>query len=209
MLLVNLSETLTDYKDDDASVKKAMNYIEKAKDLYNAGGISDEYIRSIICKAEIKVRLSADIDIDCEEYEINNERIETLRKECNYMMIARYLLKHRKNSTEEELKIWQEAADDYKDAEKYDMEYICLENTYKIMNYMCDNGMMKKTDDNYMKLLEMLVMAWIKSHKQPERLVQKDSLKESNTLEKIWIHIWLILKVMTAIIKSNRMPENI
>lgn len=73
------------------------------------------------------------------------------------MMIARYLLKHRKNSTEEELKIWQEAADDYKDAEKYDMEYICLENTYKIMNYMCDNGMMKKTDDNYMKLLERLL----------------------------------------------------
>ncbi len=191
MLLVNLSETLTDYKDDDASVKKAMNYIEKAKDLYNAGGISDEYIRSIICKAEIKVRLSADIDIDCEEYEINNERIETLRKECNYMMIARYLLKHRKNSTEEELKIWQEAADDYKDAEKYDMEYICLENTYKIMNYMCDNGMMKKTDDNYMKLLEMIVRAWIKSHKQPERLVQKDSLKESNTSEKIYMDSYL------------------
>ena len=71
------------------------------------------------------------------------------------------------------------------------MEYICLENAYKIMNDMCDNGTMKKTDDNYMKLLEMLVMAWIKSHKQPERLVQKDSLKESNTSEKIYMDSYL------------------
>lgn len=65
ILLVNLSETLTDYKDDDARCKKSNELYRKAKDLYNAGGISDEYIRSIICKAEIKVRLSADIDIDC------------------------------------------------------------------------------------------------------------------------------------------------
>lgn len=168
ILLVNLSETLTNYKDDSSSVKKAMKYIEKAKDLYNAGGISAEYIRSIICKAEIKVRLSADIDIDCDEYERNNERIEVLRKECNYMTIAEYYLKHRKNSVKEEIRILQETADDYKGAEKYDMEDICLEKIYKIMNDMCDRGVMKRTDDEYMQLLEKIVVAQTKGHKQTE-----------------------------------------
>ena len=185
ILLANLSQTLTDYKDDDASVKKAMKYIEKAKDLYAVCGISDEYIRGIIYKAEIKVRLSADIDIDSDEYERNNELIEALRKGCNYMAIAEYHLKHQRNSAKEEVRIWQETADDYKDAENYDMEDMCLEKIYKIMNDMCDRGVMKKTDDKYMQLLEKIVVAKTKSHKQTERLIQADLLTEIGILEKI------------------------
>lgn len=135
--------------------------------------ITDEYILGILIMAEIKIRTVIDIDIESSDYDKNYAKINELRKRCDYMAVAKYRIKYEENKTEEQIQIWEEAADGYDMAEKYISEQKCLKQLYKIMNEMCEKGEIKKTDAKYMNLLEKMINVHIAQMVQEENDIKK------------------------------------
>ena len=114
------------------------------------------------------------------DYDKNYAKINELRKRCDYMAVAKYRIKYEENKTEEQIQIWEEAADGYDMAEKYIREQKCLKQLYKIMNEMCEKGEIKKTDAKYMNLLEKMINVHIAQMVQEENDIKKIKMNTFN-----------------------------
>lgn len=180
VLLIKLSETLIEYDDNDTNIRSAMNCLDNAKKICRQNKITDEYILGILIMAEIKIRTVIDIDIESSDYDKNYAKINELRKRCDYMAVAKYRIKYEENKTEEQIQIWEEAADGYDMAEKYISEQKCLKQLYKIMNEMCEKGEIKKTDAKYMNLLEKMINVHIAQMVQEENDIKKIKMNTFN-----------------------------
>lgn len=180
VLLIKLSETLIEYDDNDTNIRSAMNCLDNAKKICRQNKITDEYILGILIMAEIKIRTVIDIDIESSDYDKNYAKINELRKRCDYMAVAKYRIKYEENKIEEQIQIWEEAADGYDMAEKYISEQKCLKQLYKIMNEMCEKGEIKKTDAKYMNLLEKMINVHIAQMVQEENDIKKIKMNTFN-----------------------------
>lgn len=174
--LLRMAEISVEYY--SADMEEGVKICEQAQEVYNGYSLTDEYLQNLIYKTKAEV-----IYADGYDYKSANK----IRRMCNYRLLAEKQIAQKKYSTEERIKIWQEAAGNYSCIGNEEMQEVCLLNAIEIVESECRKLEESVFWENYWDIVTEIVVPEINQGKLElveERLMQLYDKTVSHLLKK-------------------------
>lgn len=175
-------------------IEEALACCKRAQDIYCHHNLfEDEYLQSYIYQQMASV-MSHDDSI---EY----EQIQTIRKKCNFFLIAEKTSE--RCDMKGQIETWKDAAQDYEYVDDYENELKCLQRAYDCLIELLDKYDYSKFDTSLWYVMEKMVSAYVHQNDffNAERLLIKqydltiDYIINHREADNRWDFVWKLKSI--------------